>query len=75
MHKHDTWIGISSGIFGGFVKYSSIALLQISFSQKLIESAVIAIVCGACGVIGKELIIFLKKKFFKAKSNKDVGES
>lgn len=65
MNKHDTWIGIGSGLTGGCLKYATINEIQISFSHKLIESALIALVCGAAGMVGKELFTFCKKKWNK----------
>lgn len=65
MHKYDNWIGIGSGVTGGIIKYATIAEVQGSFSHKLLESVVIAVVCSLAGLLVKELYNWGKKKVFK----------
>lgn len=57
-------IGITSGCIGGVSKY----FLQIHntpFMMNLLGAAFTALICGVCGVAGKELYVFVKKKVLK----------
>jgi hypothetical protein len=65
MHKGDTWMAVISGVGGGVYKYATMLQIEPSFKVKLIESALVAIICGACGVIGKEITSWVIKKWFK----------
>lgn len=64
MNTHDSRIGLIGGVIGGVSKY----LLQINsvpFVINLIGAAITALICGACGVGGKEAYLFIKKKLKK----------
>ncbi|MCX6210137.1 MAG: hypothetical protein NTZ59_11750 [Bacteroidetes bacterium] len=74
MSRHDTLIGIGSGLTGGVIKYAAIAEVQVSFNHKLFESVLIAFLCGIAGMIGKELFNWGKKRIAKKRS-KNVGET
>lgn len=68
MHRSDnTTISFISGLLGGVL--FKIQFLNIGTSgtmiTKLIESGIIAFVCGIAGVIGKECYVFVKKKIKK----------
>ncbi len=69
MHKYDTSISFFSGVLGGVAFKLNSFLLNIQPTEtmltRLIESGVIAFVCGIAGVIGKEFYVWAKKKFKK----------
>jgi hypothetical protein len=64
-HSSDTLIGVVFGYIGGFISYLGQIEIHQSFSSKLIEASITAVVCGAAGVIGKEIVVYCKKKWFK----------
>mgnify|MGYP000626705343 CR=1 FL=1 len=66
VHQYsDAKTGIISGAVGGLSKYLLQINIDASFSEKLAEAAITAVVCGAAGYIGKEILVFIKKKLFK----------
>lgn len=57
-------IGLLSGMVGGMFNY----VLQIqsgTFVGSLTKATVTALICGAAGVAGKELYVFIKKRLKK----------
>jgi hypothetical protein len=56
---NNTLIGFICGLFGGSVKLITANAHDL---PTLIYAAITAIICGACGVAGKELYQFFKKK-------------
>jgi uncharacterized membrane protein YjjP (DUF1212 family) len=63
MHKQDTWIGIITGSVGGATKFY--LTIEPHFFTKFFEAGATALFCGLCGVAGKELWYFIKKKYKK----------
>jgi len=61
INSHDTKIGFIIGMITGTIKY--IAQTEPSFWLRLSESALIALICGAAGVVGKDMILLVKRKF------------
>ena len=74
MHKYDTSISFISGVIGGFLFKLNPFLLNIHPPEpmitRLIESGLIAFVCGIAGVIGKEFYVWGKKKLKTKKKEK-----
>lgn len=58
--EQNTRIGFVSGLLGGIAKF--ISTVEVSSIHRLIEAAITALVCGAAGVVGKEIVVFVKKK-------------
>jgi hypothetical protein len=58
--EQNTRIGFVSGLVGGFAKF--ISTVEISSLNRLAEAAITALVCGAAGVVGKEIVVAIKKK-------------
>ena len=63
---YNTATGFFCGILGGFFHYLQIGS-DIEYIHRLIEAGVTALICGAAGVIGKEIVVWVKNKFFKKK--------
>lgn len=60
INSHDTKIGFIIGMISGMIKY--VVQTEPSFWLRLGESALIALICGAAGVIGKDMILLVKRK-------------
>lgn len=58
-HNNNT-IGFAIGMVGGTVKF--LTALPAEFFPNLIGASVTALICGACGIAGKELYIYIKRK-------------
>jgi hypothetical protein len=65
--NYDKVIGFFSGLFGGFIKFVSVSLLDVTFAIKLIEAGITAFVCGMLGVAGKYAVVWIKKQFTNKK--------
>lgn len=57
--KLDNLLAFLTGLFGGCIKY----LLDINpnYPTTLVQATITALICGAAGYIGKEIIVFLKR--------------
>lgn len=64
---HNNWIGFISGMAGGTGKFF-LAINSESFTSRFLEAVLTAFICGVMGVVGKEFVVFIKKKYFKNKS-------
>ena len=62
--QQNTQIGFVSGLLGGFAKF--ISDVEVSSIHRLVEAAITALVCGGAGVVGKEIVVFIKKKINKS---------
>lgn len=63
--KPDTYIGMFAGCVGGFIKYTSGAMLLHIDVLKNVEAIVMAVCCGfagVAGVAGKHLFSLIIKK-------------
>lgn len=60
--KPDTYIGMFAGCVGGFIKYTSGAMLLHIDVLKNVEAIVMAVCCGFAGVAGKHLFSLIIKK-------------
>lgn len=56
-----------AGSVGGIVHYFLQINADLTFSEKLLESILTALVCGAAGYMGKETTIYIKTKISKRK--------
>jgi hypothetical protein len=69
MHNYqgNTFIGIISGCVGGLGKY----LLQIHtpFLINMFGAIITAMLCGAAGVAGKEVYVWVRKTIIKRNAN------
>lgn len=54
-------IGLLAGMIGGMGKYILLQMQTEGFGQSALKAAVTALICGLCGVAGKEIYSFLKK--------------
>jgi hypothetical protein len=65
--KHNNFTGAVAGIGGGCFHYLLQINVDASFLLKLTEAGVTALVCGAAGIIGKEVVVYVKAKIFPNK--------
>ena len=63
----DNFIGFICGLFGGAVQ----TLLDANphYPSTLLQACITAMVCGASGYLGKELIVFIRAIILKKKYN------
>lgn len=61
--EHNTKVGFISGLIGGSIRF--LTELNGSYSINLLMAAFTALICGACGVIGKIVIEWIYKKYIK----------
>ena len=63
----DNFIGFICGLFGGGIQF----LLDVNpnYPSNLLQACITALVCGAAGYTGKEIIVFIKKMFSKNSSD------
>lgn len=61
--NHDNSIAFISGAIGAFYQFLMNIHLNIDFWSKLLESAIMAGVCGFVGVAGKEIFVLLRDSF------------
>lgn len=67
MHQHNTAIGMISGIIGGLGKF----MLQVQntpFALNLLGAIITAMLCGAAGVMGKEIYVAVRATLKKRKN-------
>ena len=57
MKTTDNIIGFISGLFGGCIKFLMDA--NPNYPANLLQACITALVCGAAGYIGKQLVVFL----------------
>jgi hypothetical protein len=68
VYQHsDTATGIGFALIGGFTKYC-LQIHNTPYMVNLAQAAVTALVCGVMGVLGKELVAFIKRRYFNKKS-------
>jgi hypothetical protein len=65
--KHNNFTGAVAGIGGGCFHYLLQINVDVAFMVKLGEAGITAMVCGAAGIIGKEIVVFIKAKIFPNK--------
>jgi hypothetical protein len=61
----DNLIGFISGLFGGSVRFLLDA--NPSYPASLLQATITALVCGAAGYLGKEIIVLLKRLLSRKK--------
>jgi hypothetical protein len=66
MHEKNNAIGFLCGISGGCLQYLQINI-HAAFLAKLMEAGTTALVCGAAGILGKEIVTHIKLKYFTKK--------
>lgn len=67
----NTIIGFVCGILGGLVDYAIRASPLTIFA--VMQAALTALICGAAGIAGKEVYIYIKKKITKKNKIKSHG--
>lgn len=64
-------IALLSGAIGGILKYIQLLQVPSPFLLVAVRAVLMAFICGAAGVAGKELYVFVKKKYFLKAKNKN----
>ena len=67
----NTIIGFVCGILGGLADYAIRASPLTIFA--VMQAGITALICGAAGVAGKEVYIYIKKKITKKNKIKSHG--
>lgn len=57
---HNTLIGFIAGMSGGVTKFM-LTIGNESFTARFFEAIITAFVCGVMGVLGKEVVVYIKK--------------
>ena len=63
MRNTDNLIGFISGLFGGSINFLLDA--NPNYPSNLLQACITALVCGAAGFIGKEIVVVVKKMISK----------
>lgn len=63
LRQTDNFIGFISGLFGGCIQFLLDA--NPNYPSNLLQACITALVCGAAGFIGKEIVVAIKRIIFK----------
>ena len=69
MQHKDSLLSVMAGVIGGGFRY--LADAAPDYLATLFQASLTALVCGAAGYVGKELIVVIIKKITGKKTNTD----
>lgn len=61
MKQIDNLLACMTGLFGGAIRFLLDA--NPNYPCSLLQATITALICGAAGYVGKEIIVYLKRKF------------
>lgn len=72
MKQFDNLFAFMTGLFGGSIKFLLDA--NPNFGVNLLQATITALVCGAAGYLGKEIIVLIKRLISRKKyrNEKDI---